>query len=123
VALAAILLTAVVAWRIRSEASSLAVASILSLVLSPITWFHYPVALLPFAAWAWIVVRQGNGRGTVAGLLAGAAILVAAAIVAPVVVWLAVALVLVAVLRAWSLAAATPVWPSSDLSGGFAQGS
>ncbi|HEX7472052.1 MAG TPA: glycosyltransferase 87 family protein [Candidatus Limnocylindrales bacterium] len=123
VAVIAILLTAAVAWRLRSVAVSLAVAATLSLVLSPITWFHYPVALLPFAAWAWIVVRQGNGRGTVAGLLAGAAILAAAAIAAPVVVWLAVALVLVAVLRASSLAAATPVWPSSDLSGGFAQGS
>jgi hypothetical protein len=123
VAIAAILLTAVVAWRIRSEASSLAVAAILSLVLSPITWFHYPVALLPFAAWAWVVVRHGNGHLTVAGLLAGAIVLAGAAIAAPVIVWVAVALVLVAVLRASALASATPARPSSDLSGGFAEGS
>jgi hypothetical protein len=123
VAIVAVLLTVGVAWRVRSEVTSLAVASILSLVLSPITWFHYPVALLPFAAWAWIVVRRGNGRSTVAGLLAGAVILAGAAIAAPVVVWLAVALVFAAVLRASALAAITPARPSSDESGGFAQGS
>jgi hypothetical protein len=123
VAIAAIVLTVAVAWRIRSAVSSLAVAAILSLVLSPITWFHYPVALLPFAAWAWVVVRHGNGHVTVAALLAGAIVLAAAAIVAPVVVWVAVALVLVAVLRAAALASVTPARPSSDLSGGFAEGS
>ncbi len=122
VALATILLTAAVAWRVGSVASSLAIAAILSLVLSPITWFHYPVALLPFAAWAWVVVRRGNGRGTVGGLLAGALILAGAAIAAPVVVWLAVALVLVAVVRASALAAGTLARPLSDLSGGFADG-
>ena len=72
VALGAVLLTAAVAWRVRSAVSSLAVAAVLSLVLSPITWFHYPVALLPFGAWAWVVVRHGNGRAVVAGLLGGA---------------------------------------------------
>ena len=122
VAIVAIVLTAAVAWRIRSVAVSLAVASTLSLVLSPITWFHYPVALLPFAVWAWVVVRHGNGRATVAGLLAGALVLAGAAIAAPVAVWLAVALALAAVLRAAALAWATPSRPSSDLSGGFAQG-
>ena len=123
VAIAAIVLTVAVAWRVRSAVTSLAVAAILSLVLSPITWFHYPVALLPFAAWAWVVVRHGNGHVTVAALLAGAIVLAAAAIAAPVLVWVAVALVLVAVLRAAALASVTPARPSSDLSGGFAEGS
>jgi hypothetical protein len=123
VAVGTILVTAAVAWRVRSAASSLAVASIASLVLSPITWFHYPVALLPFAAWAWVAVRQGNGRAIVAGLLAGAVLLAGAAIAVPVLVWLAVAFVLVAVLRASALASVTPARPSSELSGGFAQGS
>jgi hypothetical protein len=123
IALAAILLTVAVAWRIRSVASSLAGAAILSLLLSPITWFHYPVALLPFAAWAWVVVRHGNGRLIVAGLLAGGIVLSGAAIAAPLVVWFAVALVLLAVLRASALASITPARPSSDESGGFAQGS
>jgi hypothetical protein len=123
VALVAILATAAVAWRVRSGASSLAVAAILSLILSPITWFHYPVALLPFGAWAWVVVRHGNGRAAVAALLGGAIVLAGAAIVAPVVVWLAVGLVLVAVLRASALAAVTRARPSTELSGGFAEGS
>ncbi len=123
VALLAIVATAVVAWRVRSVAVSLAVATILSLILSPITWFHYPVALLPFAAWAWIAVRHGNGRGAVAGLLAGAVVLAGAAIAAPVAVWLAVALVLVAVLRASALASVTRARPSDEQSGGFAEGS
>jgi hypothetical protein len=123
IALGAIVLTVGVAWRIRSPAVSLALAAILSLILSPITWFHYPVALLPFAAWAWIAVRHGNGRGAVAGLVAGAVVLAGAAIAAPVAVWLAVALVFVAVLRASSLASVTRARPSDELSGGFAEGS
>lgn len=123
VAVVAILLTALMAWRLESEVKSLAVASTLSLVLSPITWFHYPVALLPFAALAWVVVRHGNGRSAVAGLLAGAIVIAEAAIGAPVVVWIAVLLVLLAVLRASSLAAITPARPSGEGSGGFAQGS
>ena len=81
------------------------------------------MALLPFAAWAWIAVRHGNERGAVAGLLAGAVVLAGAAIAAPVVVWLAVALVLVAVLRASALASVTRARPSDELSGGFAEGS
>jgi hypothetical protein len=40
-----------------------------------------------------------------------------------VLVWVAVALVLLAVLRASTLASVTPARPSSDLSGGFAEGS
>lgn len=123
VALLAILATAAVAWRVGSVAVSLAAATILSLILSPITWFHYPVALLPFAAWAWIAVRRGNGRGAVAGLLAAAVVLAGAAIAAPVAVWLAVALVLVAVLRASALASVTRARPSNEQSGGFAEGS
>lgn len=121
VALVAIVATATIAWRVRSAATSLAIATTLSLVLSPITWFHYPVALLPFAAWAWVAVRHGGGRTVVAGLLGGAVVVAAAAIAAPVLVWIAVVLVLAAVLRASALAAAGRPRPSSERSGGFAE--
>ena len=98
-ALVAIVVTAAAAWLVRTPAASLALGATASLVLSPITWFHYPVALLPFGAWAWVAVRHGTGRAAVAGLIGGAVVLAGVAIAAPVAVWLAVGLVLVAVAR------------------------
>jgi hypothetical protein len=81
----------------------MALAATASLVLSPITWFHYPVALLPFAAWAWIAVRDiadARLRRTIIALLGGAIVVAGAAIAAPVAVWLAVGLALAAIARA-----------------------
>ena len=120
VAIAAILATAAAAWLQRPAASSLAVATIASLVLSPITWFHYPVALLPFAAWAWIATRDRDARRASAGLIGAAIVVAGVAIVAPIVVWLAVALVVGAVLRASSTASGPA---PTAASGGLVQGS
>ena len=120
VAIAAILATAAAAWLQRPAASSLAVATIASLVLSPITWFHYPVALLPFAAWAWIATRDRDARRASAGLIGAAIVVAGVAIAAPIAVWLAVALVVVAVLRASSTASGPA---PTAASGGLVQGS
>lgn len=99
---------------------SLALAATASLVLSPITWFHYPVVLLPFGALAWVAAREvGPAARRVAAILLGGAVIVAgAAIVAPVLVWLAVASVLVALGRSGLSPADT-----TDASGGLAHGS
>jgi hypothetical protein len=88
--------TAAAAWFLRPATLSLAVAAAASLVVSPITWFHYPVALLPFAAAAWVQARGTAGAGRTAGLLIGALVVAALSISEPVAVWLAVALVLAA---------------------------
>jgi hypothetical protein len=96
VAAAALAATAVAAWLVKSTTLSLAIASAASLVVSPITWFHYPVALLPFAAAAWVQARGTAHAGRTGGLLIAAMVVAALSISEPVAVWLAVALVVLA---------------------------
>jgi hypothetical protein len=96
VTLAALAATAAAAWFLRPVTLSLAVAAAASLVVSPITWFHYPVALLPFAAAAWVQARDTARAGLTAGLLIAALVVAALSISLPVAVWLAVGLVVVA---------------------------
>ncbi|HEY5434686.1 MAG TPA: glycosyltransferase 87 family protein, partial [Candidatus Limnocylindrales bacterium] len=97
VTLAAVGITIVAAFRPRDPVEGLAWAVTASLVVLPVTWFHYPTALVPFAVAA-LARRDGAPQpGRVSALLAGAMAAAALAIVAPVAVWLAVALVLAAV--------------------------
>ena len=106
---AALLVIALAAWFVRRVSLSLAIAAVASLVVSPITWFHYPVAILPFAVAAWALASSAagargsgagagavTGAGSVAGLLVAALVVAGASIAAPVAVWIAVGLVLVA---------------------------
>jgi hypothetical protein len=76
---------------------SLAVAATASLVVLPVTWYHYPTALLPFAAAAVFRSLGSAVTGRVVGLVVAAAAAAALSILAVVTVWLAVGLVLVAV--------------------------
>jgi hypothetical protein len=101
----ALTVTAVVAYAVRSTLLSFAFAAAASLVISPITWFHYPVAMLPVAVAAWVAARTQRAAVPVALLLLTALVVAAAAIAAPVLVWLAVGLVIVA-------AAIAPDFPS-----------
>ena len=99
VSLGALALTAWAAVRRTDPVESLAWAATASLVTLPVTWFHYPAALIPFAMAA--VARSQNSSGAVRArtrLLVAAAVAVSVAAVgfAPC-VWLAVALVLFAV--------------------------
>jgi hypothetical protein len=100
VTIAALAVTAGAAWAVRRTDLSLATAAASSLVVSPITWFHYPVALLPFAVAAWVAARGTPAAPRTAGLLIAALVVAALAIAAPVAVWIAVALALVAIVRA-----------------------
>ncbi|HEX9041572.1 MAG TPA: glycosyltransferase family 87 protein [Trebonia sp.] len=95
--LLATLTAAIVAWRLRDSVLSLAVAVTMSLVLLPVTWFHYPIALLPFAIVAVARASAPRDLRRVAAFLAGAAAIAAVAIVDPVLSWLAVGFVVVAV--------------------------
>ncbi len=81
----------------RPPATSLAIAVVLSLVVLPITWFHYPVALVPFAVWAGVAAHGTERAALVGGLLAVALVVAGLAIAAPVILWLAVGLVVAAV--------------------------
>ncbi len=98
VALGALVLTAWAAERSRDVVTSLALAAVASLVTLPITWYHYPLALLPFAVAAYL--RAAPDQAVTVRILLSAAVLASLlAILAPVAVWLAVALVVTAVIR------------------------
>ena len=58
VTLIALLVTAVVAVRLADPVESLAWAAAASLVVLPVTWYHYPSALIPFAIVAYL--RAGS---------------------------------------------------------------
>jgi uncharacterized membrane protein len=97
VTMAALGITIIAAVRPRDPVEGLAWAVTSSLVVLPVTWFHYPTALVPFAVAA-IARREGAPQPRrVSALVVGALAAAALAIVVPVAVWLAVALVLAAV--------------------------
>jgi glycosyl transferase family 87 len=98
VTIAAVLATIVAAWRVADPVESLAWASVASFVVLPVTWFHYPAALVPFAVAA--VVRaveagQAVRRRTLA-LVTVALTLGIAGIGSPL-IWLSVGVLLLAV--------------------------
>jgi hypothetical protein len=101
VSVGAIALTAWAALRRSDPVESLAWAAVASLVTLPVTWFHYPAALIPFAVAA--VVRSQAGapvtRRRTRLLIAGAVGVSIVAIGFAPLVWAAVALVLVAVVQ------------------------
>lgn len=102
VSILGMVVTVGVAWARADPVESLAWATLASLVVLPVTWFHYPVALLPFAVVVWVRADVA-GRAQASRLLLGAALVVAVlAIVTPVAVWVAVGLMMAALTRAAS---------------------
>ncbi len=74
VAVMAIGATAVAAARVRDPLASLAIAITASLVVLPVTWYHYPVALIPVGI-ALVVLRPGSrARVAIAAVVADLAI-------------------------------------------------
>ncbi len=95
IAIAAIAGTAVAAWVLDDPVEGFAWATVASMVILPVTWFHYPVAIVPVAIAAASRARDDRFARTAA--LLGAAIVTAAlAILTPAFVWISVALVLAA---------------------------
>jgi hypothetical protein len=82
---------------VRDTLESLGWAVVASLILLPVTWYHYPVALIPVAIAAWTRSRGMPQARRVSITLFVAWILADAAIALPVTTWIAMALVLVAV--------------------------
>lgn len=87
VGVAAVLVTAWAAWRRRDPVESLAWAAVASLVTLPVTWYHYPAALIPFAVAA--LARRPSVAPWVIGAWAAAFL----AITFPPLLWVAMALV------------------------------
>jgi hypothetical protein len=78
VTVAALVGTVVVALRLRDPVESLAWAAVASLVVLPVTWYHYPSALIPFALVAALRSWDAGSIGTQARRLVIAAGVVAA---------------------------------------------
>jgi Glycosyltransferase family 87 len=99
VSIGAVALTAWAALRRSDPVESLAWAAAASLVTLPVTWFHYPVALIPFgvAAVARATAAPAQVRQRTRLLVAAAVAVSVVAIGFAPLVWVAVALVLVAV--------------------------
>jgi hypothetical protein len=87
------------AWFVADPIESLAIAATASLFLLPVSWIHYPAALLPFGAAAVLRAQGGDpvvGR-RVGALAAGALVAGALSIAWMPSLWIAVALALLAV--------------------------
>ena len=74
VALVALVVTVLAAVRVRDPLASVAVAITACLVVLPVTWYHYPVALIPVGV-ALVAFRPASrARVALAGVLASLAI-------------------------------------------------
>ena len=96
VTVAALATTVAAGLLVRDSVASFGVATIASLVVLPVTWFHYPVALIPVAIAAATRAEPATRRTTLVALAAAVAA-AGMAIVAPVAVWIAAAFVLLAI--------------------------
>ncbi len=97
VTLAAVVVALGAAWRARDPLTGFAWAAAASLVVLPVTWYHYPSAMIPIAIAAILRSRaQPAMARRVQALIVAAAILVALAIAWLPLIWPAVALVLAA---------------------------
>jgi hypothetical protein len=96
---AVVVVAGLAAWRVVDIIESLAWAAAGSLVVLPITWFHYPAALIPFALAAVARATGTPQAARVGGLIAGSLIVAVASIGLPVLVWVSVALAVGAVRR------------------------
>jgi hypothetical protein len=104
VSLSAVVVTVAAAWRVGDPVASLGLACAASLVVLPVTWYHYPVALIPIAL-ALVITRPAS-RPWVAAAIGVAGVAVAS----PALVWVAAAMLLAAAFRgSGSLPVATTV--------------
>jgi hypothetical protein len=93
IAACAALASVAAAWRVREPLASLAIAAAASLVTLPVTWIHYPVALIPIGLAIAIRAPAQRPKLVLAVLLADLAIAIGP------LVWVAVAVLLLAAAR------------------------
>jgi hypothetical protein len=104
VGVAALAVTIWAAWRRGDPLEGFAWATAASLCTLPVTWYHYPNAMIPVAIAAWLRADQGSLR-RVRGVIIGAMVVAAVAIAALPLLWVAIGLVILAV--RWSQPVAT----------------
>jgi len=92
-----LVITVLAARRGGDPVERLAWAAAASLATLPVTWFHYPSALIPFGLAALLRSSGTPAAGAVRGWIAGALVMAALAIAILPLLWLAIGLVLVAV--------------------------
>jgi hypothetical protein len=98
VTIVALVATVAVALRVHEPVESLAWAVALSLIVLPVTWYHYPSALIPFAIAALLrSPRGGQAANRVRWSIAAAAFVAAVAIAWLPLIYVAIGLVLAAV--------------------------
>jgi hypothetical protein len=95
---AALAITVWAAWRRGDPLEGFAWATAVSLCTLPVTWYHYPSALLPVAIAAWLRAAPSSATG-VRVLLVAALGVGALAIAALPLLWAAIALVILAARR------------------------
>jgi hypothetical protein len=94
VTLSAVAVTVLAALRVRDPLASISIAFAASLVVLPVTWYHYPVALIPVGLALAILHPGARPRVVLSIVVAGLAIAF------PVLLWVAVAILLVAAAEA-----------------------
>ena len=90
--------TAWAAWARRDPVESFAWATAASLVTLPVTWYHYPSALIPIAIAAGLRARGSDSR-PVWSLLVAAGVVAAVSIAALPLLYVAMGLVIAAARR------------------------
>jgi len=95
VALTALAVTIWAAWRRGDALEGFAWASAASLCTLPVTWYHYPSAMIPVAIAAWLRADQ-RSSGRVRTAIVAAAVIAAVAIAALQLLWVAIGLVILA---------------------------
>lgn len=95
VGIAALVITGLAAWRRPDPLESFAWAAAASLATLPVTWYHYPSALIPIAVAA-LLRTPIDRRARVRILVLAAGITAALALAALPLVWVAVGLVIAA---------------------------
>jgi hypothetical protein len=96
-AFAALAGTLAAARLVRDPLESVAWAIVASLIVLPVTWYHYPVALIPVAVAAWTRSRTGDRSRRVTVLLLAALAVADVAVLLPVAMWIGIALLLASV--------------------------
>jgi hypothetical protein len=95
VAVVALVITVWAAWRRGDALEGFAWAAAASLSTLPVTWYHYPSAMIPIAIAAWLRADQASS-GRVRIVIVAAMVVAAVAIAVLALLWIAIGLVILA---------------------------